>query len=293
MPLHRLLLAIVLFVGLSDKLCAQDTARTANLTVTPVGRLTQLSLRDGSTLNGRVLEVTPGTVRFESSIGETTISRANIVSVRQVDPESVHEGEVWPEDPSRTRLFFAPTGRTMRAGEYYFSDVFIFLPSGQVGVTDRITLGGGMSLIPGLGVDEQLFYLTPKVGLYASDNVHVAIGALVASARNLLDVGPAGIGYGVATFGGENASVTTAAGVAFANGETASSTLLMIGGSTRVSRSLALVTENYLVTGHSGSVISGGVRVLSDHIAVDIALGSQADPDHFGLFPYLSFIYRW
>jgi hypothetical protein len=291
MSLLRSVLAVALCIGCVTVASAQDTTRTANLRPTPDGRLSRLELRDGSALNGRVLEVTATTVRFSSSIGETTILRTNIASVHLIDAESIHDGEVWLEDPSRTRLFFAPTGRMLRAGENYFSDAYVFFPSGQSGITDRITVGGGMSLVPGLSLDEQLFFVTPKVGLYASDNVHVAVGALVAGAKKLFDVGPAGVGYGVATFGGENSSLTTAAGFVFANGETASSTLLMIGGSTRVARSLALVTENYIVSGHANSVFSAGVRVMSEHIAVDIAAAGGPSIDTF--LPYLAFIYRW
>ena len=59
-----------------------------------------------------------------------------------------------------------------------------------------------------VGLDEQIFYLTPKVGLYASPTVNIAVGALVAGAKVISDESPAGIGYGVATFGGEDANVT-------------------------------------------------------------------------------------
>lgn len=293
MPLLRLLLALVLFVGSTDKLLAQDTTRTANLRSTPGDRVSRVELRDGTVLYGQILDITPTTVRLSSAVGIVTLMRANITSARLVDATGIHDGEVWPEDPSRTRLFFAPTARTMRAGETYFSDVYVFLPSGQVGLTDRITLGGGMSFVPTIGLDEQLFYLTPKVGVYSSENVHLAVGALVGGAKKAFDFGTAGIGYGVATFGGEDASFTAAAAFAFADGKTASSKILMLGGSTRVSRSLALVTENYIVSDHASSILTGGVRIMSEHIAVDVALGTQADPDHFGLYPYLAFIYRW
>ncbi|MEO8622503.1 MAG: hypothetical protein ABI625_15635, partial [bacterium] len=60
---------------------AQDTASTANLRPTRDSAQVQVVLRDGSTLLGRVLEVTPTTVRFVSSFGETRIPRASIVSV--------------------------------------------------------------------------------------------------------------------------------------------------------------------------------------------------------------------
>jgi hypothetical protein len=286
------LLAICLMLAAATTMRAQDTTATANLKATPEGRISQILLRDGSTLNGRVVEVTPTIVRFVSSIGETSIPRSSIVSVRLVALTSMHEGQVWPEDPSRTRLFFAPTGRMLRTSETYFSDAYVFFPSVQVGVTDQFTIGGGMSIFPGVGLDEQIYYLTPKVGLYSSPNVNVAIGALVAGAQVISDDSPFGIGYGVVTLGDENTSATIGTGFGFSRGNASSTGVLMLGGSNRVSKSFALVTENYLTTERDASVlVSGGVRFMSEHIAVDLALFGGKGIN--ALVPYVAFIYRW
>jgi hypothetical protein len=285
-------LAICLLFAVTTNVRAQDTASTANLKRTPEGRVSQVVLCDGSTLNGRVVDVTPTTVRFLSSIGETTIPRASIAAVRLVPLTSVHDGQVWPEDPSRTRLFFAPTGRMLRTSEKYFSDAYVFFPSIQVGVTDQFTIGGGMSLFPGVGLDEQIYYLTPKLGLYSSPNVNVAVGALLAGAQVISDETPVGIGYGVVTLGDENTSATIGSGFGFSRGNTSSTAVLMLGGSSRVSRSIALVSENYLTTERDASVLlSGGVRFMSEHIAVDIALfGGKGIST---VVPYVAFIYKW
>ena len=203
--LHRALSVFAICLALASVPCvlrAQDTSSTANLRPARDSTLVQVVLRDGSTLFGRVLEVTPTTVRFVSSFGETRIPRTAIASVHVVSASAMHDGEYWPADPSRSRLFFAPTGRMLRTGETYFADAYVFFPSIQVGVTDLLTIGGGMSIFPGVDPSEQIFYATPKVGLYASPKVNVAVGALVAGAKVLSDFSPAGIGYGVATFGG-------------------------------------------------------------------------------------------
>lgn len=273
---------------------AQDTTGTADLRPTPEGRVTQIVLRDGSSLYGRVLEVTATTVRFASSIGETSISRASIAAIRQVDPKAIHDGQIWPEDPSRTRLFFAPTGRMLRTGETYFADAYIFFPSLQYGISDQVTVGGGMSAFPGVGLDEQLYYVTPKVGVYSSPTVNVAVGVLAAGARWISDQTPVGLGYGVATFGDEDGSVTTGAGFGFTRTTASSAAVLMLGGSQRVSKSVALLSENYYFAalGGGGSLFSGGVRFMSERIAVDVALVGCGGCGAV-VAPYLSFIYRW
>jgi hypothetical protein len=179
----------------------------------------------------------------------------------------------------------------LRRGEGYFADAYIFFPSLQAGVSDRFTIGGGMSIVPGISVGDQLFYLTPKVGVVASEKLNIAVGALVVGAGEL-DEGPVGLGYGVATFGGEDANATVGAGFGFSRSST-SQALLMAGGSIRTSRNIAFVSENYLYTGDGSAVLlSGGLRFMSgEKIAVDLAGFIVTDADF--PIPYLSFIYKF
>jgi len=276
----------------APSLAAQDTTATSNLRPTPDSQLVKVTLRDGSVLIGRVLDVTPTTVRFASAVGQSDIPRAAIRRVESAAAREIHNGQFWPEDPSRTRLFFAPTGRMQHAGELYFSDAYVFFPSFQAGLSDRVSLGAGVSVVPGLGLDEQLYYLTPKVGLYASPKFNVAIGALVAGAGSISDEGPFGLGYGVATVGGEDGSVTAGAGFGF-HRSSASQAVFMLGGSKRVSRGIALLTENYLYAeSGTSALISGGIRFMGEQIAVDLA-GFTVSDGGVPIVPYVAFIYRF
>jgi hypothetical protein len=291
-PPRCLLLALLLLAARSTRARGQDTTATANLRPTAEEQLVVLTLRDGSTLIGRVLEVTPATVRFASALGESSVPRDAIRDVRITAASASHGGEFWPEDPSRTRLFFAPTGRTLRAREAYFSDAYVLFPSVQGGLTDRVTLGGGVSLIPFLSVDEQLFYLTPKVGVYASPTLNVSVGALVAGVGRALSTGPVGIVYTVSTFGGEESNVTAGLGFGFDRSST-SNAVLMLGGAQRVSRNIALVTENYLFSERGRTLaVSGGVRFIGEKIAVDLAGFTTSGLNGIPI-PYVAFIYRF
>ena len=292
----RCALALVVVLGMCLvplPLHAQDTVAARTIPRTTSDSITIVTLVDGSTLQGRIIEATPTSIRFRSAIGDSDIARASIRSMRTVHVARSRDGEVWPEDPSRTRLFFAPTGRTLRHDEKYFSDAYIFFPSFQVGVTDAFTLGAGMSIIPGLGFDEQLYYLTPKLGVVSGPNLNISVGALVAGAGRASSNSPFGIAYGVATFGGEDANITTGAGVAYSRGNTDKSALIMVGGTNRLSRGIALVSENYLYTGNrSSALLSGGVRFIGEKLSVDLAgLLSTAAPTI--PIPYVAFIYKY
>lgn len=261
-----------------------------DLRPTPDSMVAQITLRDGSVLLGRVLEVTSSSVKFVSAFGESSIPRSAIVSVRLARVTNLHEGGLWPEDPSRTRLLFAPTGRMLRSDEVYLTEAELFFPSVQFGITDQISMGVGASVFPGVGIADQIFYVTPKASVYQSPNVNVAVGALIAGAKWLVDQSPVGIGYGVATLGNEDNSLTVGGGVGYAN-KKAGTSLLMVGGTTRVSKGISLVTENYADLSNGGALWSGGVRFIGERLSVDAAL--------FGVtservaIPYLAFIYRY
>ena len=288
----RASLVLLLPLAAARPLAAQDTLATRNLKPTADSQYVRLTLVDGSVLVGQVREVTATAVRFSSMLGESVIPRSVIRRVELASSGSLHEGEVWPEDPSRTRLFFAPTGRMQHAGEVYFSDAYVLFPSFHGGLSDRLSVGAGMSVVPGLGLDEQLYYITPKVGLYASPKVNLAIGALVAGAGSITDEGPFGLGYGVATVGGEDGSVTAGAGFGFHQSSTTQA-IFMLGGSKRVSRNIALLTENYIYTEHeTTALISAGIRFMSDKLAVDLA-GFTLSDSGVPIIPYVAFIYRF
>jgi hypothetical protein len=291
-PLVALVLSLAVMLTVAPRAGAQDTTSTANLRPTPEGRVVVLTLVDGSVLQGRVLEVTATSVRFLSALGESQVPRSAIERLRTLGERGPGQS-AWPEDPSRSRLFFAPTGRMLRSGESYFSDAYIFFPSFQVGLSDKLSIGAGMSLLPGVPIEEQLYYITPKLGIVSGPDLNISIGALVAGAEWASDESPFGLAYAVATFGGEDANVSTGAGVAYSRSQADSHALLMLGGTKRTSNSIALVSENYLYTGLSSSaLLSGGVRFIGERLSVDLAgFFSTAAPTI--PVPYVAFIYKF
>ena len=80
---------------------------------------------------------------------------------------------------TRRGCIFLPTGRTLKTGQGFFADIYALFPGFAYGVTDNIAIGGGMSLVPGVGIGDQIFYFTPKIGLVASETINFAVGALI------------------------------------------------------------------------------------------------------------------
>jgi len=253
-----------------------------------------LRARDGTTLVGRLVAETPDSVRFESNGNVFTLARAQILEIRSIEPGQLKRGEYWFPDPNRTRLFFAPTGRMLAKGEGYFSDTYLLLITVAGGVTSNFTMGGGMSLVPSTNPQNNIFYLTPKIGLIDRPNFAMAAGALVGFAgfegiesrdRSF------GILYGTSTFGSADHHLDIGLGWGYAGGTVSGDPAIMVGGATRVSRRVSLLTENYFVPSVSNdALISYGFRFFGEKLSVDLAFANAVGSNTTFLFPGVPYV---
>lgn len=248
-----------------------------------------LRTRDGATMIGRLVGETADTVRFQTPGGMLVLSRTSVAELRRIDPRNVHHGEYWPADPHATRLFFAPTGRTMKKRETYFSDTYLFFLDFVTGVTDRITMGGGFSVFPSSDFSNNVFYLEPKVGVIQGEDFNVSVGALVGFAGK--ESGSAGILYGMATKGGPDLSLSAGAGWGYFKNKVGSQPMVMIGGAARVSRRISLMSENYVFSGDANhALLSYGVRIMGERLSVDLAFLNVAGGGDNFIFPGVPFL---
>ena len=250
-----------------------------------------LTLRDGSTIVGRITAIGADTLTLESSVGRLQLPIASVNAVQNVPASSMREGEYWFPNPNETRLFFAPSARMLKRGDGYVSDYEVFFPGAAYGVTDNVSIGGGISLFPA-GLDQQIYYFTPKVGGTVHENVNLALGALIVG--GIPDEATVGIVYGVGTFGPPDASITAGLGYGFAGTTVARNPVAMIGGEFRVARHLALVTENYIIPNtHANPLYSYGVRLMGEKMTVDLAL-FNASGERSGIgFPFVDFVFKF
>jgi hypothetical protein len=253
-----------------------------------------IRLRDGSSIVGRVTEIAEDTVRFVGKAGSLAIARADIVELREVAASSLRSGEVWPANPNATRLLFAPTGRMLEKGEGYFNDTYLFLMSVHGGISSRFSLGGGMSVLPLDDFTDNALYVMPKIGVYASPKLNVAVGGLAGVVGGLVDDdvnASFGIIYAVGTAGSPDASVTFGTGLAYAGGEFADHPVAMLGAEKRLGRRVSFVTENYLIPNEdANAVISYGLRFFGEKLSADLAFWNAPGNDIvFPGIPYVAF----
>jgi hypothetical protein len=258
------------------------------MTVPDSGQIQLVTLKDGSTIFGRIVSVNADTVIFESRAGRIQLAAGAIKDIKTIDDADLREGEYWFPNPNSTRLFFAPSGQMLKRGEGYFSDYELFFPGVAYGLTDNVTIGGGFSLFPA-SAEDQVYYVTPKIGVSLSDKVHVAAGMLFAGTQG----GTGGVYYGVGTYGDGNASVSLGAGYGFAGGKIERKPVGMIGGEVRVSRRVGLVTENYLLPVSDNNILySFGLRFMGEKITTDLALVNVSGSGIIGV-PFVDFVFRF
>ena len=273
----KIFLSMILLISFENMSAQTDTTTIYRITLT-----------DDSELLGMIESESDSLIFFITNAGlELSIDKTMIKEKKIVQGE--WSGDTFLRaDPNRTRLLFAPTGRTLSAGEGYFSAYEIFFPFLAIGITDFITLAGGVTLFP--GAEQQIIYITPKVRAVHLDNFDLSGGILYCH----IEDENFGILYGVTSYGTSRASLTLGLGWGFVNGETADNPALMIGGEIQVSNSVKILTENWKIPEDEDLIISFGLRFFGEHLAADFGLlTTTGEKSGFPFVPWIGFAYNF
>lgn len=258
----------------------------------------RVELKDGSVVIGTILSENSVSIKFRTmSNVEMVIQKEQIIKIEVISGKIV-KGEIWGRDPNHTRLLFAPTARALKAGQGYFSDYDVSFLFVAVGITDFFTLAGGMTLFR--WADEQLYYIAPKITPIHVKNFDLAAGVLYGKIPVLIVKIPdkeegAGIVYGVGTYGTEEAALTFGIGFGFAGGEFAGKPIFALGGEYRISKSIKLITENWLIPDSEVQLLSVGIRFFGRSLAADFGLIYPAgrEAEGFPFLPWVGFAYNF
>jgi hypothetical protein len=280
---------ILVLVGFGRAAVAQQP----RLPPVDTARVVELRLSDSTTVVGRVIAEDLSSLTLITAVGaRVNVPLASLV--RWTDVAAAPAPIVLTRDPSDSRLFLAHTARSVPRGKGYVLDYLVFLPVVSYGVTDRLSLTGGMSLVPGL--PDQLFYVAPKYSLVESPSASFAAGVLYLRVVGFLPTsGYAGIAYGVTTLGNAKSSATVLVGFPFASGGWEQRPLIVLGGETRVSQRVKLLFEGWRIPGSNTVPAVGGLRLIGTHVSWDFGLlfllGNQTA--RLGFLPWVDFVLHW
>jgi hypothetical protein len=283
--IQRVLFALVIASTLAAPPCAAQSAGVLPLNASVVARL-----RDGTTLLGRISEQTTDSVLITTASGRFTLARSALSELRLQSATEIQNGAYWAPDPHDTRLFFGPTGRTLAKGSGYFSNTYILLFGGAIGITDRIMVSAGMTAFPSPAfLNDNLYYVAPKFALVRRDSFNLAVGAFVGFAGRFSgpEAGTAAVYYLAATDGASSASFTYGLGYASEALSVHGAPILLFGGNKRVARKLSLMTENYVVLSDRKLTWAPvyGVRFIGDKLSTDLGFLNYLGHSEKGLFP--------
>jgi hypothetical protein len=295
--MHRFWVVLAFVLALASPLGAQrisiDSVATQDTSVRHI-----VKLRDGSTLIGRVTSVTADSIRFQMAQGDLAVARTAIAEVRQVGAGSMRNGQWWFENPHSTRLLFSSTAFPLEKGTGYYSNAWLFMHTFAIGLSDRFTLGGGGTTIPGIAFTDNLFYLLPKYTIMKAERTNVALGALMgffpfnSDAND--EVTSAGLVYVVGTTGTRESNVSLGVAWGYADDDLTDRPGFMLGGQGRISRRISLISENWFIPigGETEGVLSYGLRFLGENLSVDLAWISLLGSGDISA-PWLGFAFRF
>jgi|GEM_PF-5825010 len=256
-------------------------------------------LTDGTVVVGVVDDeaADPVVVRTPSGV-EQRIPRDRVARI-----EGLASGRFARVDPTRTRLVFSPTGRTLgRRGQTRLGLLSVVIPNVTYAVTPTVDIGGAGVLVFGSGGGG---VLVPgiKAQVVRTDGLDVALGgSVVVPLAEGTDGGIAVTPYLAATFGdaarAATVGVTGFIGGSLSSGEfeTADGVLLTVGGEVQVSNSVKLLAEALvpIAEGDSGVLVLPGVRFFGDRFSADVfgVIGSLGG-EVAGFAPLGSFTYNF
>lgn len=248
------------------------------------GRSYSVELRSGTVFTGVLQAASPEALEFTTKeLGVVRVQRADLKRLELLTATQAAKG--YTDTGNGTRIFFAPTARNLRRGEGYLQDIDVYLIGGNYGITDHISMGVLVPIIPGLG--EAIFAFTPKVSAAVTEKFSVGAGVLYARAGGY----GGGIGYGVGTYGTADDNVTLGLGYGFTDGSgTPSSPVVLVGGAKRLSRNFSLLSETYVASGGFAGLLGGRLQGGRYGGSLGFLYGSFVG----GIYPaYLELTYRF
>lgn len=171
------------FVFLISPLCLIAQVSSQDVTVDSTKTIV-LTLTDGSQLAGEILSVTESELELRKHAGRIFVQLSRIQAIHTADPDSPIRR--WFNNPNTTRLLISPTARPLEKGEGYYQNIYVFISGLSYGITNNLSITGGISMIPGIGITNQLYFIGGRYGGAVKDNHYLSGGALVVSAGGLM-----------------------------------------------------------------------------------------------------------
>jgi hypothetical protein len=257
-----------------------------------------LTLKDKSQVVGEFLEKDERNVVLKTAlISRMEIPYDNIVSVKPLDSREVRDGEYWFPNMSASKYVVTPSAYSLEKGEWHYRNHYLFVNSFQGGITDNFSVGLGIEFLStfgslAAGAFEPVFFVTGKYSIEVAEKLNIGIGINHINSPGFPGRVGINLPFVVTTLGTREHNVSLNFGMPVIDGY-ADSPLIILSGTTRISKRTSLITENWLIAGED-MLFSYGFRFLGEKTAIDLAFinnGAIAETLVIGI-PFVGFSVR-
>jgi hypothetical protein len=255
-----------------------------------------ITLKDDNEIIGHIISADSATTTIRSLNGiVSVIPKSEITGITTLKGKIVGN-EYYKPDPADTKIMLMPTARALKSGEVQFNAVELIFPHLVIGATDFWNIGvGGLPFITS-GGGTMIYYFSSKLTPLNGKNAAVSLGgAFIGSTSSR---GIVGVTYAVGTFGDYLSSVTFGPFIAFSSDEVYDRPAFLLGGQTRTSKSVTLLTENIFLFGNETEDFicfpSIGIRFSGESLAADFGTYAVVKKDSFFYpIPWIGLSYKF
>mgnify|MGYP003811387117 CR=1 FL=1 len=265
---------------------------------------------DGTIILGEILNFSNEFIELYSpNLGKINIKTNGVVKIHKGGKVGL-DANIAEENPHYSRYFYAPSAIPLPKGEGYFQDIYLIFVSGNYAISNSTVIGGGFSILPGIDISEQVFFLNAKVAYPVSEKFYLGGGGLYFGIGDI--GGNIGLGYVVGTYGSKNHNLTLGVGYGFTDNKLMEAPVFTLCGMTRISKRISLMTENWFITvsydedippdytstktvREFHALISYGLRFFGEKLSVDLGFMNVPTSGElfFPGFPYIDFVVRF
>jgi len=193
-----------------------------------------------------------------------------IAPVSPPSPPALGPRAAHPVADRTTHLFFAPTARALPQGKGSLALTELIFPSAEVGLTDRVSVGG-LGVLPLEDFSYGALGLVTKIQVLRRGHVQAALGVFQAFGAG----GSGGLGYGVLTLGSADTAVTVGYAYGYSQLATAEGapSVVFLGAEKAIGRSWRLIVEGHIggtALGLPDQTLVGGARFSRGRWSVDL-----------------------
>jgi RNase P/RNase MRP subunit p29 len=235
-------------------------------------KLFKIETKDGNEFIGTIVSEDENSIVLKTQLlGEITIKREVIVSIREVDRSKIVEGVLWDDNPQSSRYLWTPNGYGLKKGEGYYQNIWVLYNQVSFGLSDYFSLSGGTIPIFLLSFGESSpIWIVPKLSIpIKREKVNISAGAFMGTVLGETETG-FGIVFSTLTLGDRNLNANFGIGWGYAMGEWAENPIFNLSGIVRLTSKGYLMTENYYIL--DAVIISAGYRYMVKKVGLDFGI---------------------